>query len=38
MGRLDQARSELSAAIELFRSMEMTFWLTRAEAELAKLA
>jgi tetratricopeptide (TPR) repeat protein len=33
-GRLDQARSELSAAIELFRSMDMAFWLTRAEARL----
>ena len=38
IGRLDAARSELSAAIELFRSMEMTSWLTRAEAELAKMA
>ncbi|MBI3329284.1 MAG: tetratricopeptide repeat protein, partial [Nitrospinae bacterium] len=35
MGRLKQARSELSAAIELFRSMEMTLWLPRAEAALA---
>ncbi len=34
--RVEQARSELSAAIELFRSMEMTFWLTRAETALAK--
>lgn len=36
MGQREQARSELSAAIELYRSMEMTFWLTRAEAELAQ--
>ena len=36
MGRADQARAELSAAVELFRSMEMTFWLPRAEAELAR--
>ena len=35
-GRLDQGRAELSAAIELFRAMEMTFWLNRAEAELAR--
>ena len=33
-----QARAELSAAIELYRSMEMTFWLSRAEAELEKAA
>jgi class 3 adenylate cyclase/tetratricopeptide (TPR) repeat protein len=32
VGRSEQARIELSAAIELFRSMEMTFWLNRAEA------
>jgi class 3 adenylate cyclase len=35
IGRLDQARAELSAAIELYRSMEMTFWLPQAEAALA---
>jgi hypothetical protein len=27
----DAARGELSAAIELYRAMEMTFWLTAAE-------
>jgi class 3 adenylate cyclase/tetratricopeptide (TPR) repeat protein len=36
-GRLAEARSELSAAIDLFRSMEMTFWLTQAESELGKM-
>jgi DNA-binding NtrC family response regulator/tetratricopeptide (TPR) repeat protein/class 3 adenylate cyclase len=36
MGRLAQARAELSAASELFRAMEMTFWLPQAEAELAQ--
>jgi tetratricopeptide (TPR) repeat protein len=35
-GRLEQAGTELSAAIEVFRAMEMTFWLPRAEAELAQ--
>jgi class 3 adenylate cyclase len=35
IGRREQARAELAAAIELFRWMEMHFWLTRAEAALA---
>jgi tetratricopeptide (TPR) repeat protein len=34
-GRSDQARTELSTAIELYRAMDMTFWLPRAEAALA---
>ena len=33
-GRAEQARAELTAAVELYRSMEMTFWLPQAEAEL----
>ncbi len=33
IGKLDQARSELSLAIDLYRSMEMTFWLEKAEAQ-----
>jgi hypothetical protein len=33
----EQARAELSAAIELYRSMEMTFWLPQAEALLAQI-
>jgi len=36
MGRIEEARSALSTAIRLFKSMEMTFWLTCAEAELTK--
>jgi hypothetical protein len=31
-----EARTELSAAVELYRSMEMTFWLPQAEATLAE--
>jgi len=34
-GNLDQARSEISAAIDLYRAMRMTSWLSRAEAALA---
>ena len=34
VGRPEQARSELSAAIQLFHSMDMTFWLPQAEAAL----
>jgi tetratricopeptide (TPR) repeat protein len=37
VGRPEQARVQLSAAVELLRSMEMTFWLPDAEAELAKV-
>jgi class 3 adenylate cyclase len=33
----EHARAELSAAIELYRGMEMTFWRTRAEAALAEV-
>lgn len=33
LGRLEQARPELSSALERFRSMEMTYWLTRVDAE-----
>jgi class 3 adenylate cyclase/tetratricopeptide (TPR) repeat protein len=35
-GRREQARIELSTAIELYRAMEMTFWLPQAEALLAE--
>ena len=34
---LEQARAELSAAIALYRAMEMTFWLPETEAALAQL-
>jgi tetratricopeptide (TPR) repeat protein len=37
IGCRDEARAELSTAIELFRSMEMTFWLQQAEAALAEV-
>jgi tetratricopeptide (TPR) repeat protein len=36
--QLEQARAELSAAIELYHAMDMTFWLPQAEAALAQLA
>ena len=36
-GRGEQARAELSAAIELYRAMDMTFWLPQAEAALAQV-
>jgi tetratricopeptide (TPR) repeat protein len=36
-GRRDEARAELSAAIELYRAMEMTFWLPEAESALAEV-
>jgi tetratricopeptide (TPR) repeat protein len=36
IGRWSEARVALSTALELFRSMEMTFWLTQGEAELVK--
>jgi tetratricopeptide (TPR) repeat protein len=38
LGRHAAARAELSAAMELYRAMEMAFWLSRAEAELAQVA
>jgi class 3 adenylate cyclase/DNA-binding winged helix-turn-helix (wHTH) protein/tetratricopeptide (TPR) repeat protein len=36
-GRREQARVALAAAINLYRSMEMTFWLPQAEAALAQV-
>jgi tetratricopeptide (TPR) repeat protein len=36
-GRLDLARAALSTAIDLYRSMAMTFWLPEAEAALAQV-
>jgi tetratricopeptide (TPR) repeat protein len=35
-GQREPARAALSAAIELYRAMEMTFWLPQAEAALAQ--
>jgi sugar phosphate isomerase/epimerase len=36
-GQLDKARAELSAAIKLYRAMQMTFWLLEAEGALAEV-
>jgi tetratricopeptide (TPR) repeat protein len=36
-GRLAEARSELFAAITLYRDMDMTFWMPQAEKALAHL-
>jgi hypothetical protein len=38
LGQREQARAALSTAIELYRTMEMTFWLPQAEAALAQMA
>jgi tetratricopeptide (TPR) repeat protein len=37
-GQRQQARTALSAAIDLYGAMDMTFWRPEAEAELAKVA
>ncbi|MGH8071248.1 MAG: ATP-binding protein, partial [Candidatus Entotheonellia bacterium] len=37
IGRPENARVELSAAIELYRAMQMTFWLPQAQAMLAEV-
>jgi tetratricopeptide (TPR) repeat protein len=36
-GQQEQARAALSTAIEMYRSMAMTFWLPQAEAALAQV-
>src|SRR4029453_184147 len=36
-GQREQAHSELSMAIEMYQSMEMTFWLPQAEAVLVQV-
>ena len=36
-GRGEQARAALSTAIDLYRAMDMTFWLPQAEAALAQV-
>jgi Flp pilus assembly protein TadD len=36
-GRAEQARAALTAAIDLYRAMAMTFWLPQAEAGLAQI-
>jgi tetratricopeptide (TPR) repeat protein len=37
IGQREPARAELSAAIDLYRAMDMTFWLPQAEATLAEV-
>jgi class 3 adenylate cyclase/tetratricopeptide (TPR) repeat protein len=37
-GRVEQARTALAAAIDLYRVMDMTFWPPQAEAALAQVA
>ena len=36
LGQREQARTALTKAIELYRAMDMTFWLPQAEAALAQ--
>jgi Flp pilus assembly protein TadD len=38
LGQQEQARRELSTAIEMYRTMAMTFWVPQAEAALAQMA
>jgi Flp pilus assembly protein TadD len=37
-GQQKQARAKLSTALDLYRAMDMTFWLPQAEAALAQIA
>jgi hypothetical protein len=37
-GRAAQARAALTTAIDLYRAMDMPFWLPQAEAALAQVA
>jgi hypothetical protein len=37
LGRDGEAQAELPTAAELYRAMEMTFWLAKVEAALARL-
>ena len=36
-GRGEEARAALTAALDLYRAMNMTFWLPQAEAALAEV-
>jgi hypothetical protein len=36
-GQQEQARTALNTAIELYRAMDMTFWLPQTEAALAQV-
>ena len=37
LGHPEQGRPELSVAIEMYKSMDMTFWLPQTEAALAQV-
>jgi tetratricopeptide (TPR) repeat protein len=37
VGQWEQARAALTTALEMYRSMDMTFWLPQAEAALAQV-
>ena len=37
LGQREQARAALSTAIDLYRAMDMTFWLPQAETMLAQV-
>ena len=37
-GQQEQASTALSTAIEMYRAMDMTFWLPQAEAVLAQVS
>ncbi len=37
-GREEKGREELTAAMDMYREMEMTFWLEKAEAALAEVS
>ena len=36
-GREEKGREELTAAMDMYREMEMTFWLERAEEAMAEI-
>jgi Flp pilus assembly protein TadD len=37
VGQREQARAALAAAIDLYRAMDMTLWLSQAEVALAQI-
>ena len=37
VGQREQARTALTTALEMYRAMDMTFWLPQAEAALAQV-
>jgi len=37
IGQQEQARAALTTAIEMYRAMDMTFWLSQTEATLAQV-